>query len=205
MTAPATARRGRGQRTRRRLLLTARRLFLAHGYGPVHIADIADATGCTTGALGKHYPYKHLIGHEVAERLTALAVHRIRDAHPRDRSHLVTTLTKWARTVTSHPEWIWFELDLATTGPEHRAQHHDRRHRIHAALTELLTTTMEPCPGIELPTTAASLIAALVGLAIGPPDDATSDHQWIRTQIELVLPAPNDRTFPRTSTPIQES
>ncbi len=198
-------RRRRRLRTQRRFLVAARRLFLSHGYTATHVTAIAAAAGYTTGPLGKHYPYKPLLAHEVAETLTALAVHQLRGAHPTDRSDLVTMLSKWAHTTISHPGWIWFELGLTATGPEHRDRHHDRRQRIHAALTELLATTIEPAPGSDLATTAGALIATLVGFTVAPVGNAIPDHHRVRTQIELILRAATDPAFPSTTNPDQEN
>ncbi|WP_040713676.1 MULTISPECIES: TetR/AcrR family transcriptional regulator [Nocardia] len=205
MNAPRPGRLHSKRRTRRRLLVAARRLFLTHGYAATHVTEIAAAAGYTTGPLGKHYPYKHLLGHEVAETLTAIALHRIHAARPTNRSDLVMMLSAWAATVISHPGWLWFELELAATGPENRDQHVDRRQRIHTALTELLATTIEPAPENDPATTAASLIATLVGFTVCPLDDTIADNQRVRTQIEILLRGDTDRPSPDTTTPAQES
>ncbi|MGW4368061.1 TetR/AcrR family transcriptional regulator [Nocardia takedensis] len=194
-----------GRRTRRRLLVAARRLFLTRGFAAVHVIDVAGAAGYTTGALGKHYPYKHMLGHEVAESLTALVTHRLRVARPNDPDELVGLLSAWAQVGIGHPGWIWFELELATEGPEHRDMHHDRSRRVHAALTELLATTIEPAPGVDLTTTAALLIAVLLGLTIAPDSTVITDPHQLRDQIELVLRAATDPASPTTTTRTKEN
>ncbi|MGW4369180.1 TetR/AcrR family transcriptional regulator [Nocardia takedensis] len=202
MTAPRAERRRR--RTQRRFLVSARRLFLIHGYAATPVTQIAAGAGYTTGPLGKHYPYKHLLGHEVAEGLTALALHRLRSARPTDHSDLVTTLSHWARIVIGHSGWLWFEIELATTSPEHRDRHHDRTQRIHTALTDLLTETIEPAPGSDLTTTAAALLATLTGFTVAPVGNAIPDHQQVRARIELILRTVTAPAFPATTDPHQE-
>ncbi|MET7772066.1 TetR/AcrR family transcriptional regulator [Nocardia sp. NPDC005366] len=205
MNAPVPSRRQRRHRTQRRILVAARRLFLTRGYAATHVTEIAKNAGYTTGPLGKHYPHKHQLGHEVAETLTALAIRQLSDARPTDRSNLVTMLSSWANTVISHPEWIWFELGLATTAPEHRDRHTDRRQRIHAALTDLLATTIEPAPGSDLTITAAALLATLVGCTVATVGNTVQDHHRVRTQIELVLHATTEPAFPSKTNPDEEN
>ena len=52
--APASGRKGR----REQLLQAGERLFAAHGYRGVTIAEVADAVGVSTGSFYNHFPDK---------------------------------------------------------------------------------------------------------------------------------------------------
>lgn len=68
-------------RTTRALVTEARRLFAAHGYAHVSLAQIVDATGMTKGALYHHFRGKddlfravlEQVQHEIAERIATAA------------------------------------------------------------------------------------------------------------------------------------
>ncbi|MHB2024275.1 MAG: TetR/AcrR family transcriptional regulator [Mycobacteriales bacterium] len=98
--------------TRERLLATAERMFLAHGFTETSIDAIAHAAGYTTGAVYSNFGGKADLFLAVLERLTAAELGAIRAALAEagtDEQHLGA----FARAITGNPKQ-WQAQVLAT-------------------------------------------------------------------------------------------
>ncbi len=101
--------------TRARLIDTARKLFVANGYGGTSIRDIADQAGYSQGAFYSNFAGKEAVllellrGHMEAE---ATHLSTLMDGAGRTSAQLFAELESWANTLNQDADWCMLSIEL---------------------------------------------------------------------------------------------
>ncbi|MPY57473.1 TetR/AcrR family transcriptional regulator [Streptomyces spongiae] len=161
------------ERTRERLVATARELFLRDGYGATSLSDVAETAGYSKGAVysnfrGKDHLCLAVLDDIRAEQLALLTESVMRDTRIEDR---LATFTAWAEAHIGDEAWTTLEVEFLT-----RARHDDEiRHEITArvaAIREALAQLLEALAqelgaSLAMPADQAAMTLLSLGIGIG--------------------------------------
>ncbi|MEW2399362.1 TetR/AcrR family transcriptional regulator [Streptomyces sp. NPDC046862] len=159
------------ERTRERLVATARELFLRDGYGATSLSDVAETAGYSKGAVYSNFRSKDHLCLAVlddirAEQLALLTESVMRGTRIEDR---LATFTAWGEAHIGDEAWTTLEVEFLT-----RARHDEELRReitarvsaIHEALARLLEALAQEL-GVSLAMPADRAATALLSLGIG--------------------------------------
>jgi AcrR family transcriptional regulator len=161
------------ERTRARLVATARDLFLRNGYGATSLSGVAEAAGYSKGAVYSNFRSKgHLclavLDDIRAEQLTLLTDSVMHDARIEDR---LAAFTAWGEAHIGDEAWTTLEVEFLT-----QARHDDElRHEITAravaireALAQLLDAlAQELGASLAMPAEQAAMTLLSLGIGLG--------------------------------------
>ncbi|BBC29794.1 hypothetical protein SGFS_010880 [Streptomyces graminofaciens] len=161
------------ERTRERLVATARELFLRDGYGATSLSQVAEAAGYSKGAVysnfrGKGHLCLAVLDDIRAEQLTLLADAVLRDAGIDDR---LAAFAAWGEAHIGDEAWTTLEVEFLTA-----ARHDEELRReitarvgvIREALAQLLDSlARELGTSPAMPAEAAALALLSLGIGIG--------------------------------------
>lgn len=189
--------------TRSRLLDTAQRLFVAHGYAGTSIRDIADIAGYSQGAFYSNFASKEevllelLRGHMANEAvlLSTLVNDSGGAAEP-----LWRALTAWADTLNQDADWclLSIELQLHANRNAAFATEYHVVWRAHQAALGSVIGQLFAIAGRVPPVDTLQLAAALMAMAHGfalqrPQNQADTSGQlmlvFLRGVIDSTAPA----------------
>ena len=159
------------ERTRERLVATARELFLHHGYGATSLSEVAETAGFSKGAVYSNFRNKDHLCLAVldairAEQLALLTESVMRDTRIDDR---LASFAAWGESHIGDEAWTTLEVEFLT-----RARHDEELRReitarvgaIRAALAGLLDALAAEL-GATLAMPADQAAMALLSLGIG--------------------------------------
>lgn len=159
------------ERTRERLVATARELFLRDGYGATSLSDVAETAGYSKGAVysnfrGKDHLCLAVLDDIRAEQLALLTDSVMRGTRIEDR---LAAFTAWGEAHIGDEAWTTLEVEFLT-----RARHDEELRReitarvaaIHEALARLLEALAQEL-GVSLAMPADRAATALLSLGIG--------------------------------------
>lgn len=161
------------ERTRERLVATARDLFLRDGYGATSLSEVAEAAGYSKGAVYSNFRSKGHLCLAVldtirAEQLTLLTDSVMHDARIDDR---LAAFTAWGEAHIGDEAWTTLEVEFLT-----QARHDDElRHEITAravaireALAQLLDAlAQELGASLAMPAEQAAMTLLSLGIGLG--------------------------------------
>ncbi|MCF3132694.1 TetR/AcrR family transcriptional regulator [Streptomyces olivochromogenes] len=161
------------ERTRERLVATARDLFLRNGYGATSLSEVAEAAGFSKGAVYSNFRSKgHLclavLDDIRTEQLNLLTDSVMRDARIEDR---LATFTAWGEAHIGDEAWTTLEVEFLT-----QARHDDELRReitarvvaIRQALAQLLDAlAQELGASLAMPAEQAAMTLLSLGIGLG--------------------------------------
>ncbi|MET8978955.1 TetR/AcrR family transcriptional regulator [Streptomyces sp. NPDC004539] len=186
------------ERTRERLVTTARGLFLRNGYALTSLSDVAETAGYSKGAVYSNFRSKGHLCLAVldtirAEQVALLTASVLRDAPVEDR---LAAFTAWAETHIGDEHWTVLEVEFLTStrhDPQLREETAARAAAARTALTHLLTALAHEV-GAELPLpadhAAMTLLSLGIGLGIQRVTDPTIPTTPLTDTLRLLLHTP---------------
>ncbi|MGW7383346.1 TetR/AcrR family transcriptional regulator [Streptomyces sp. NPDC054794] len=161
------------ERTRERLVATARDLFLRNGYGATSLSEVAEAAGFSKGAVysnfrGKGHLCLAVLDDIRTEQLNLLTESVMRDARIEDR---LATFTAWGEAHIGDEAWTTLEVEFLT-----QARHDDELRReitarvvaIRQALAQLLDAlARELGASLAMPAEQAAMTLLSLGIGLG--------------------------------------
>lgn len=161
------------ERTRERLVATARDLFLRNGYGATSLSEVAEAAGFSKGAVysnfrGKGHLCLAVLDDIRTEQLNLLTESVMRDARIEDR---LATFTAWGEAHIGDEAWTTLEVEFLT-----QARHDDELRReitarvvaIRQALAHLLDAlARELGASLAMPPEQAAMTLLSLGIGLG--------------------------------------
>ncbi|MCX5095766.1 TetR family transcriptional regulator [Streptomyces sp. NBC_00365] len=161
------------ERTRERLVATARQLFLRNGYGATSLSDIAETAGYSKGAVYSNFRSKdHLclvvLDDIRAEQLALLTDSLMHNARIGDR---LTTFAAWGEAHIGDEAWTTLEVEFLT-GTRHddelRREIAARVAAIREALAQLLDAlAQELDASLAMPADQGAMTLLSLGIGIG--------------------------------------
>ncbi|MGW0580522.1 TetR/AcrR family transcriptional regulator [Streptomyces sp. NPDC002920] len=159
------------ERTRERLVATARELFLHKGYAATSLGEVAETAGFSKGAVYSNFRSKgHLclavLDDVRAEQLTLLAASVMGDGPVDDR---LAAFTAWGEAHIGEEAWTTLEVEFLT-GARHDGELRQEITARVAAVREVLAqllVTLARDTGTTLAMPAEQAATALLGLGIG--------------------------------------
>ena len=183
------------ERTRERLVATARELFLRNGYGATSLSDIAETAGYSKGAVysnfrGKDHLCLAVLDDIRAEQLALLTDSVMREARIDDR---LSTFAAWAEAHIGDEAWTTLEVEFLTG-----ARHDDELRReitarvaaIHGALAQLLDALaheLGTTPAMSADQAAMTLLSLGIGLGVQRIADPTVPTAVLTDTLRLIL------------------
>ncbi|MGW2050642.1 TetR/AcrR family transcriptional regulator [Streptomyces sp. NPDC001858] len=183
------------ERTRERLVATARQLFLRDGYGATSLSDVAEAAGYSKGAVYSNFRSKDHLCLAVlddirAEQLTLLTDSVMRDARIDDR---LATFAAWGEEHIGDEAWTTLEVEFLTS-----ARHDDELRReiaaraamIHEMLAQLLDALAQELgvsPAMPADQAARTLLGLGIGLGVQRIADPTVPTAVLTDTLRLIL------------------
>ncbi|MCG5217532.1 TetR/AcrR family transcriptional regulator [Streptosporangium sp. KLBMP 9127] len=153
------------ERTRDALAEAAVRLFQEKGYAQTTVAEIAAAAGMSTRTFFLHFPAKEDVLLAGGRPRLDLGLAVIADRRPGES--IAELLTRALDAMVSdvwekdlHSGLAAMRAQLAATEPELQAR---LVHRLHATQSELADALLRACPGELSPSTAATVVGAVLG------------------------------------------
>ncbi|MDO9379409.1 MAG: TetR/AcrR family transcriptional regulator [Nocardioidaceae bacterium] len=169
-TGPVT-RAQRQARTRETLIVTARRMFLADGYGATSLDKVALEAGFSKGAVYSNFKNKEELCLAVLDSIQQRQIDEVAAAF-RDHTSLDDRLAafgRWARERIGQPRWTALEVEFGSVARQSPfvAQALLERHRaVRAAIAQLVEAVLEDT-GVEIALTPDQAATALLSLGIG--------------------------------------
>lgn len=158
--------------TRRRILDTARRELLRHGYHGTSLEQIAEAAGFSKGAIYSNFASKEELCLAVLDEHYAAQFHELQqallDAEGTVDARL-DTFERWWEKVVAERDWRLLAVEFALLARRNRSLRRDLARRdqtARAAIAALLEEQVRQV-GIELPMPADELAIALLGVGTG--------------------------------------
>ncbi|MFJ3306360.1 TetR/AcrR family transcriptional regulator [Streptomyces sp. NPDC086549] len=159
------------ERTRERLVATARDLFLHNGYGATSLSEVAETAGYSKGAVysnfrGKGHLCLAVLDDIRAEQLTLLTDSVMRDARIDER---LAMFTAWGEAHIGDEAWTTLEVEFLTQArhdDELRGEITARVGAIREALAQLLDALAQEL-GVSLAMPADQAAMTLLSLGIG--------------------------------------
>jgi AcrR family transcriptional regulator len=159
------------ERTRERLVATARDLFLRDGYGATSLSDVAESAGFSKGAVYSNFRSKdHLclavLGDVRAEQLGLLTESVTGDAPIEDR---LAAFAAWGEAHIGDEAWTTLEVEFLTRARHDEELRHEITVRV-AAVREAIAGLLLSLAGelgVELALPADQAAMALLSLGIG--------------------------------------
>lgn len=158
-------------RTRKQLIETAQKLFLADGYAVTSLEKVADVAGYSKGAVYSNFRNKNELCLAVLDAIhqdqADLMAATLADAHGLDE--LLAALRLWAEHSVGDQAWTALEVEFATNMRHDERIRHElavRDKAIRDAIADLLQEHAERI-GITLPMAPADCATAVLSLGIG--------------------------------------
>lgn len=200
MTSPSTrTRRSESQaQTRRRLVETARGLFLTDGYAATSLERVAEEAGFSKGAVYSNFSGKDELCLEVLEVIHAEVARAVVGAFEGATSleEALQALDVWADARLGDPDWSALEAEFAARSrrqPELRAALEERNKAIRDLIASVLADTCErhglvmPMPVTEA---AHALLSLGIGLGLQRAIDPALSVQVLSDVVRVVVGAP---------------
>ncbi len=173
MSSPSTrTRRSESQaQTRRRLVETARELFLTDGYAATSLERVAEEAGFSKGAVYSNFSGKDELCLEVLEVIHAEVARAVVGAFEGATSleDALRALDVWADARLGDPDWSALEAEFAARSrrqPELRAALEERNKAIRDLIVTVLSDTCAR-HGLVMPMSVEDAAHALLSLGIG--------------------------------------
>jgi AcrR family transcriptional regulator len=205
VTGPATriSRSESQAQTRRRLVETARALFLTDGYAATSLERVAEEAGFSKGAVYSNFAGKDELCLAVLDAIQAEVAEAVVGAFEGATSldEALRALDVWADARLGDPDWSALEAELAARSrqqPDLRQALEERNRRIRDLICEVLRGTCER-HGLTLPMPAEEAAHALLSLGIGLGLQRASDpalsvdvlSDVVRVIVGVPVPAPH--------------
>jgi AcrR family transcriptional regulator len=200
VTSPATrSRRSESQaQTRRRLVETARGLFLTDGYAATSLERVAEEAGFSKGAVYSNFSGKDELCLEVLEVIHAEVARAVVGAFEGATSleDALRALDVWADARLGDPDWSALEAEFAARSrrqPELRAALDERNKAIRDVIARVLGDTcvrhglVMPIPVEEA---AHALLSLGIGLGLQRAIDPALSVQVLSDVVRVVVGAP---------------
>lgn len=183
------------ERTRERLVVTARELFLSQGYAATSLSGIAETAGYSKGAVYSNFRSKDHLCLAVldsirAEQLTLLTDSVMRDAGINDR---LATFAAWGEAHIGDEAWTTLEVEFLTSARHDDELRHEITARV-AAIREALallldTLAQELGASLAMPAdqAAMTLLSLGIGLGIQRIADPTVPTAVLTDTLRLIL------------------
>ncbi|NNN34747.1 TetR family transcriptional regulator [Streptomyces sp. S3(2020)] len=183
------------ERTRERLVVTARELFLGHGYAATSLSDVAETAGYSKGAVYSNFRSKDHLCLAVldsirAEQLTLLTDSVMRDAGIDDR---LATFAAWGETHIGDEAWTTLEVEFLTSARHDEELRHEITARV-AAVREALALLLDALAlelgaSLAMPAdqAAMTLLSLGIGLGIQRIADPTVPTAVLTDTLRLIL------------------
>ncbi|MGW0845869.1 TetR/AcrR family transcriptional regulator [Streptomyces sp. NPDC002787] len=183
------------ERTRERLVATARELFLRDGYAATSLSDVAETAGYSKGAVysnfrGKGHLCLAVLDDIRAEQLALLMESVTGDAAIEDR---LATFAAWGEAHIGDEAWTTLEVEFLT-GARHDDELRDeitaRVATIREALAVLLDALAEELgvtPAMPSDQAAMTLLSLGIGLGVQRIADPTVPTAVLTDTLRLVL------------------
>ncbi|MEU6256291.1 TetR/AcrR family transcriptional regulator [Streptomyces sp. NPDC047043] len=187
------------ERTRERLVATARELFLRDGYDATSLSDVAETAGYSKGAVYSNFRSKdHLclaVLDEVrAEQLALLTDSVLWDATIDDR---LASFAAWAEAHIGDEAWTTLEVEFLTSArndDELRREIAARVAAIREALAQLiggLAEELGTSPAMPAGQAAMTLLSLGIGLGVQRIADPAMPTTALTDTLRLILRAGN--------------
>ncbi|GAA3787334.1 TetR/AcrR family transcriptional regulator [Streptomyces phyllanthi] len=183
------------ERTRERLVATARELFLRDGYGATSLSDVAETAGYSKGAVYSNFRSKdHLclavLDDVRAEQLVLLTDSVMRDGGIDDR---LAAFAAWGEAHIGDEAWTTLEVEFLT-----RARHDDELRgeitarvavirEVLAQLLEALARDLGVSPAMPADQAAMTLLSLGIGLGIQRIADPAVPTAVLTDTLRLIL------------------
>lgn len=185
------------ERTRERLVATARELFLRKGYGATSLGEVAETAGYSKGAVysnfrGKGHLCLAVLDAVRADQLTLLTESVLGDGGIDDR---LAAFTAWSEAHIGEEAWTALEVEFLTQtrhDAELRREIAARVTAVREVLAGLLLTLAEDTgtsPAMPVDRAAAALLALGIGLGVQRIADPTVPTTVLTDTLRLVLGA----------------
>lgn len=182
LAAPGDAERAPASPMRDRLLVAARHVIEARGYGGASVAAIAEQAGVATGALYRHFPskaelfasvFREVCGHEI-DAVEAGAIKHAGDP----LAQIDAVITAFAERALLNPTLAWALIAEPVDPAVERVRLEFRatyRTMVAEFLTEAVGAGAAPAQDPDL--SAAALVGAANEILAGPLAPALDDHR----------------------------
>ena len=186
----------RRERTRRRLLVSARKAFARHGYSGAALDDIAAAAGLTRGALYYNFPagkrdlFLALLSERTEGRASAIRQALEGDGGDLDRRVREAALGTAAATPREHrAEWlVFFEFALQASRDRTFARAFARSEgRMRHALADVIAERAEALGQDQLPLSPQELATGITALANGLGLEGLIDEEAVPPHLFATL------------------
>jgi AcrR family transcriptional regulator len=157
--------------TRRRLVATARTLFLRDGYAATSLEKVAEEAGFSKGAVYSNFAGKDDLCLEVLDTIHGEVADAVLGAFSGATSldEALRALDVWADARLGDPDWSALEAEFAARSrrdPDLRRALEERNRRIRGMIADVLRSACEE-HGLELPMPVEEAAHALLSLGIG--------------------------------------
>ncbi|MFI1029587.1 TetR/AcrR family transcriptional regulator [Streptomyces sp. NPDC020951] len=187
------------ERTRERLVATARQLFLRDGYSATSLSDVAEAAGYSKGAVYSNFRSKDHLCLAVlddirAEQLTLLTDSVMRGARIDDR---LASFAAWGEEHIGDEAWTTLEVEFLTSArhdEELRSEIAARAAMIHEMLAQLLDALAQELgvsPAMPADQAARTLLGLGIGLGVQRIADPTIPTAALTDTLRLILRLPD--------------
>ncbi|MGW0946005.1 TetR/AcrR family transcriptional regulator [Streptomyces sp. NPDC002623] len=187
------------ERTRERLVATARQLFLRDGYSATSLSDVAEAAGYSKGAVYSNFRSKdHLclvvLDDIRADQLTLLTDSVMRGARIDDR---LANFAAWGEEHIGDEAWTTLEVEFlagARHDDELRREIAARAAMIHEMLAQLLDALAQELgvtPAMPADQAARTLLGLGIGLGVQRIADPTIPTAVLTDTLRLILRLPD--------------
>lgn len=157
--------------TRRRLVTTARTLFLRDGYAATSLEKVAEEAGFSKGAVYSNFSGKGELCLEVLDAIHGEVAQAVLGAFSGATSldEALRALDLWADARLGDPDWSALEAEFAARSrrdPELRHALEERNRRIRGMIAGVLRSACDE-HGLDLPMPVDEAAHALLSLGIG--------------------------------------
>ncbi|MFY0407221.1 TetR/AcrR family transcriptional regulator [Solicola sp. PLA-1-18] len=169
-TRPVT-RAERQAQTRETLILTARRMFLADGYGATSLDKVALEAGFSKGAVYSNFKNKEELCLAVLDSIQQRQVDEVAAAFTEHQSldDRLAAFGRWARERIGQPRWTALEVEfgsVARQSPFVADALRERHKATRRAIADLVDVVLADA-GVEISMTSDQAATALLSLGIG--------------------------------------
>jgi len=158
-------------RTRRRLVETARTMFLRDGYAATTLEKVAEEAGYSKGAVYSNFEGKDALCLAVLDTIHGEVAGAVLGSleGAEDLEDALQTFDAWAEARLGDPEWSALEAEFAARSrhdPALRTALGERNQRIRQMVAGALRSTCET-HGLQLPMALDDVAGALFSLGVG--------------------------------------